>query len=114
MKNKLNKVFNNIRENEQLLNEILNEMLEKSTNKEVANMLETIQINYDDIPRIEGLIDTILDRKLHTFDVGMKLPENIDSSFAFYISEDYDTDTIIILELDVDENNIIEDIFLND
>lgn len=113
MKNKLSKVFTNMKENEQLLNEVLNEMLEKSTNSKVADMLETIQINYDDIPRIEGLIDTIVNRKLYTFDIGMKLPENMDSLFAFYISEDYDNDTLIMIEFELDENNIIEDILLN-
>lgn len=89
MKNKLNKIFNNLKQNQQLLDEILNEMLKKSTNKNVINMLETIQSNYDDIPRIEGLIETILNHKIYTFDIGMKLSENIDSSFAFYISENY-------------------------
>lgn len=113
MKNKLNKIFNNLKQNQQLLDEILNEMLKKSTNKNVINMLETIQSNYDDIPRIEGLIEIILNHKIYTFDIAMKLSENIDSSFAFYISEDYDDDSIISIEFELDQNRIIEDIILN-
>lgn len=110
MEQQLHKVFENLKENKQILNEILNEMLERSTNKKVADMLETIQINYDDIPRIERLVESISYSGIYALDIGSEIPKGFDTLYTFYISEDYDDETLVSIEFLVDENNIVTDV----
>lgn len=113
MEQRLHKVFKNLDENKQILNEILNEMIERSINKEVIDMLETIQNHYYDIPRIERLVESISHSEIYTLDIGNEIPRGFDTSYAFYISEDYDDETLVSIEFLVDENNIVTGVELN-
>lgn len=110
MKTQLNKVFENLIENEQIIRKIITQLRHETPNETTKRFLEIINNCYHETPLIEVLIHRILEEKLHKYDIGDKLPKNISSTIDVYISEDYTNGEVVSLHFYLNDNRTITDI----
>lgn len=117
MENKFNKLYEYEKESQRLQQEILKELINKATNKDIRNFLIELLENQYDVARFNELLTKINELKLHTLDIGSKISKNIGSkapnelkqyfAYNYYIDND---DEYSGLAFTINDQNIIEDI----
>ena len=110
METQLEKVFENLKENEQIIKKIITQLTSETPNKTTQRFLEIINNGYHEIPLVEILIHKILKQNLHKYDIGDKLPKDISTTVDVYISEDYTISEVVSLYFYLDDNRTITDI----